>query len=82
MFRKSNKGGVLRVNALYTALQFIPIIQAVLQIVLYIAIIYILFGPLPKLIKATLAYLESKKSIAQDIVTDSENVIEENTEAN
>lgn len=80
IFRKSNEGGALRMNALYAALQFIPVIQVILQIILYIAVIYILFGPLPKLMKATLAYLESKKSIAKDIVIDNENVIEETTE--
>jgi len=80
MFRISNKGGALRMNVLYTALQFVPYLLMILLIVLCVAIIYILLGPLPKLIKATLAYLESKKSVAKDIVIIDENAIVKTTE--
>lgn len=49
-------------SILYTILQLIPYLQVLLQIVVYAAIIYFLFGPLLKLIKTITNYLKKKQT--------------------
>lgn len=80
VFRKYNQGGVLRMNALSYVAGFFQILEIVLKPILYIAVIYILFGPLAKLMKAALIYLNSQKSNTQTIVTDNESIIPEVSE--
>ncbi len=66
-------------NLLYSALQFIPLLEIVLRVILYIGVIYILFGPLRKLIKAVLIHLESQRINASDSVITTE-IASEKTE--
>ncbi|WP_069997925.1 hypothetical protein [Cellulosilyticum sp. I15G10I2] len=69
-------------SALYSAIQFIPLLEIVLRVILYIAVIYILFGPLRKLVKAATVHLESQKSTFDEAIITTEVVsdpIEERT---
>lgn len=68
-------------EAFYPVLSFLQILELILKPILYVAVIYILFGPLRKLIKAALINLDYKKSNVQDIViNNSESIIQEAAE--
>lgn len=54
-------------NMLYSVIQFIPLLEIVLRVILYAGVIYILFGPLRKLIKTTIVHLESKKLNVEEV---------------
>jgi hypothetical protein len=68
------------VDILYTALQLIPVIEILLKIIVYIIIIYMLLGPLHKLVRALLVHLESKNSRFQNRGADNEPSIQETPE--